>query len=115
MNLSPAWVGFLKIHGIEAVHWSEVGDGSDPDTRLLRTAAERGWVVFTHDLDFGALLAGSGADRPSVIQIRGQDVLPDAIGESVVNAIRSSQSYLEMGALVTVDLARHRTRILPIR
>ena len=28
MNLSPMWVQFLVSHGIEAVHWSTIGDAS---------------------------------------------------------------------------------------
>ncbi len=40
-------------------------------------ARPSGYVVFTHDLDFGALLAASHAGGPSVIQVRAQDVLPD--------------------------------------
>jgi predicted nuclease of predicted toxin-antitoxin system len=26
MNLPPRWVAFLAANGIEAVHWSDVGD-----------------------------------------------------------------------------------------
>ena len=36
MNLSPTWVEFLTRHGIEAVHWSEVGDVGAKDAVLLR-------------------------------------------------------------------------------
>jgi predicted nuclease of predicted toxin-antitoxin system len=37
-------------------------------------------VVFTNDLGFSALLAVSGQDGPSVIQVRTQDLMPPAIG-----------------------------------
>ena len=57
MNLSPAWLPLLHSHGFEAVHWSEVGDGRSPDHEIMRWAREHGCVVFTHDLDFGLLLA----------------------------------------------------------
>ncbi len=30
VNLSPAWVDFLLDHGLEAVHWSTVGDPRAP-------------------------------------------------------------------------------------
>lgn len=33
-------------------------------------------IVFTHDLDFGRLLALAGRVGPSVMQVRTQDVLP---------------------------------------
>lgn len=89
MNLAPAWVAFLDGHGWDAVHWSEVGDPRAPDKTILEWAAGRGCVLFTHDLDFSAILAGMGANKPSLIQVRTTDVLPDAIGSTVVNAIKT--------------------------
>ncbi len=114
MNLSPLWVPFLTDHGFEAVHWSNVGESRAPDSEIFSFAAANGWTVFTHDLDFGMLLAAHGTNGPSVIQVRAQDVLPSAIGEAVLRAIRAAEPYLESGALVTVDPLRHRIRLLPI-
>jgi predicted nuclease of predicted toxin-antitoxin system len=70
--------------------------------------------VFTHDLDFGMLLAATQRNSPSVIQIRCQDVLPKAIGGLVMRAIVVAETHLEEGALLTVDAARQRIRLLPI-
>ena len=114
MNLSPLWVQFLADAGFQSTHWSEIGRASAPDTDILDYAAEEGLVIFTHDLDFGALLATRKSRRPSVIQVRTQDVLPSVIGEMVVRALRASRSHLETGALVTVDPNRNRIRLLPI-
>jgi predicted nuclease of predicted toxin-antitoxin system len=47
----------LATKGIEAVHWAAVGDPRASDDELLRYARERGYVGFTHDLDFGTLQA----------------------------------------------------------
>ncbi len=77
-------------------------------------ASENGMVVFTHDLDFGALLADRKTSGPSVIQIRAQNILPTSIGDLVVVALRTSVGQLEAGALVTVDPTRRRIRFLPI-
>jgi predicted nuclease of predicted toxin-antitoxin system len=71
-------------------------------------------VVFTHDLDFGMLLAARKSCGPSVIQVRTQDVLPSAIGDVVLRAIEAAREHLETGAIVTVDVARNRIRLLPI-
>ncbi len=114
MNLSPLWVQFLADAGFDSTHWSEIGQPSAPDTEILDYASANGLVIFTHDLDFGALLATRKLRRPSVIQVRTQDVLPSAIGEIVVRALHASRSHLETGALVTVDLNRNRIRLLPI-
>ena len=37
-------------------------------------------VVFTHDLDFGTMLALSHEAGPSVLQVRTEDTLPDYSG-----------------------------------
>lgn len=57
MNLSPLWVPFLERNGFEAVHWSAVGAPTAPDTEIMDRAIAEGYAVFTHDLDFGRLLA----------------------------------------------------------
>ena len=114
MNLSPLWVPFLISRGFEAVHWSTVGSASAADSQIMDYAVACGFVIFTHDLDFGALLAFRKSNGPSVIQMRAQNILPDAIGETVLRAVAAAQSYLKSGALVTVDPVRHRIRLLPI-
>jgi len=114
MNLSPLWVSFLAEKGFESVHWSTVGQPGAADSEIFDFAAANDWIVFTHDLDFGMLLAALGTSSPSVIQVRSQDVLPSAIGDSVLRAIQTAKPHLEAGALVTVDSLRHRIRLLPI-
>lgn len=113
MNLSPLWVPFLNARGFQASHWSGIGAASAPDAEILEYAETHGFVLFTHDLDFGMLLAARGARAPSVIQVRSQDVLPEAIGETVVRAIEAARSNLQAGALVSIDLGGHRVRLLP--
>lgn len=56
MNLSPGWVQVLEQAGIASVHWSQVGDPRAADATLMAWARANGYVVFTHDLDFGTLL-----------------------------------------------------------
>ncbi len=114
VNLSPAWTERLATKGVEAVHWTAVGDPRAPDDELLRYAREHGYVVLTHDLDFGALLALTRAHGPSVIQVRAQNVLPDAIADLVANVLTGQAAALEAGALVTVEPYAARVRVLPI-
>ena len=114
MNLSPAWVEFLERCGVESTHWSALGKRDAPDCEILEFAAIHGFVVLTYDLDFGAMLAQRKTVRPSVVQIRSQEVLPSEIGATIVRAIIASQSQLEAGALVTVDPQKNRIRLLPI-
>jgi predicted nuclease of predicted toxin-antitoxin system len=114
MNLSPLWVQFLTDSGFDSVHWSSIDPPAAPDPQIMDYASANGMVIFTHDLDFGALLASRKTNQPSVIQIRAQDVLPAAMGGLVLRALEASRSHLEAGALVTVDPNRHRIRLLPI-
>ena len=57
MNLSPVWAEYLRHAGIEAEHWSSIGDVRAPDRLIMAHARERHLIVFTHDLDFGNILA----------------------------------------------------------
>jgi predicted nuclease of predicted toxin-antitoxin system len=105
MNLSPVWVSFFKEHGFQAFHWSNVGRATAPDTEIMEYAGAEGFVVFTHDLDFGRLLALGRGGGPSVVQIRTQDVLPAAVGSAVVSALNAARLHIDAGALVTIDLS----------
>ena len=58
MNLPPIWASCLETGGHEAKHWSEIGANNAPDIEIMEWARTNGFVVFTHDLDFGALLNG---------------------------------------------------------
>ena len=80
----------------------------------MQWARDNSWVVFTHDLDFGILLAHSKDGSPSVIQVRTQDVSPEHLGPIVLRALRGHGEALESGALLTIDESKSRVRILPI-
>lgn len=114
MCLSPDWCGTLAAAGFEAVHWSQIGDGNAPDHALFHWAAARDFVIFTHDLDFGTLLALSKSRKPSVIQLRSQEVMPHVMGMVVIAALSELQAELSNGALVTIDTEKRRARILPL-
>jgi predicted nuclease of predicted toxin-antitoxin system len=115
MNLSPMWTEVLERRGWQAVHWSTVGDPRASDGVIMQWAQENGYIVFTHDLDFGAILAATQARGPSVIQLRAQDILGERLQVIVCTALELYQLQLEAGALIVVDEARSRVRILPLR
>jgi predicted nuclease of predicted toxin-antitoxin system len=115
MNLSPTWVRFLEERGLEAVHWSTAGEPTATDAVITAWARDHGFAVITHDLDFSAILAHTAATGPSVVQVRTQDVLPEAIGADVVRVLRQHGAALEQGALVSLDELTARVRVLPLR
>ncbi|MBM3756863.1 MAG: hypothetical protein FJW38_23125 [Acidobacteria bacterium] len=98
-----------------AIYWTDAGRMDAPDVEIMKFAVAHGHVLMTHDLDFGAMIAASGLAGPSVLQIRTQDVLPDAAGGLVMNAIAAFGGELERGALVTITKDRGRVRLLPFR
>ena len=114
MNLSPEWIAELAQRGFDAVHWSTVGDPRAADTTILGFARNNGFIVFTHDLDFGTLLALTHATGPSVLQVRGQNILPDHMGALVAAAVHQYEAALMAGALVVVEERKLRVRVLPL-
>jgi predicted nuclease of predicted toxin-antitoxin system len=80
MNLSVEWVAELAKHGWSAVHWSTVGDPRADDTELIAWALANGHVVFTHDLDFGTMLALTHASGPSVCKSAAKKYCPKTWG-----------------------------------
>jgi predicted nuclease of predicted toxin-antitoxin system len=114
MNLSPKWIGLFGDAGWEAVHWSAVGQVTARDSEIMAYAAANQYVVVTHDLDFSAILAVTHGKKPSVIQIRSEDVSAEIIGKQTVAALRHMQAELEAGALLTIEADRTRLRMLPL-
>ena len=115
MNLSPDWTEAFAAQNIESVHWSTVGDARAKDTEIIKYARINGYIVFTHDLDFGTILALTKAESPSVIQVRTQNILPSHLVGIVTAVLWSNQESLEQGALIVVDEGRARVRILPLQ
>jgi predicted nuclease of predicted toxin-antitoxin system len=111
MNLSPKWVSVLNTFGWRSIHWSSVGRPTATDSELMDFAREHGYVVLTHDLDFSTILAVTHGEKPSVVQIRTDDISP--LGATkVITAL--SQFETEPGALISMGPERTRVRLLPL-
>ncbi len=114
MNLSPRWVETLSSAGFHTVHWSTIGRAVAPDIEIMAYAKLHGHIVLTHDLDFSAILAATKGEKPSVVQLRSDDIRPEIMGEHVIAALRQMSSDLENGALLTITSTKTRLRILPL-
>jgi predicted nuclease of predicted toxin-antitoxin system len=114
MNLSFEWVALLQQAGWPATHWSAVGDPRADDVTIMAWAEANGHAVLTHDLDFGTALALTHAGGPSVVQVRSANVLPEHMGPWVLEAFRRYKAELSAGALVVVEPAKSRVRVLPL-
>jgi predicted nuclease of predicted toxin-antitoxin system len=114
MNLSPKWAGFLGEAGFEATHWSDLGQPNANDTELMRFAKAGGYVILTHDLDFGTILAATSGNSPSVVQVRADDLSVASIGPQIIAGLLQMQAELSRGALVSIEPDRIRVTVLPI-
>ncbi len=65
MNVAPTWVAAIQKHGWQCIHWSAVGNRRAPDLDIAAWAQTNGYVILTHDLDFGTILATTQAGGPS--------------------------------------------------
>jgi predicted nuclease of predicted toxin-antitoxin system len=108
MNLSPKWVSILKSAGHEAIHWSQVGAPNAPDREIMGWARTNNHVVFTHDLDFGAILAATDANSPSVFQIRSQDVSPKRL-----SALQMGGTLKKLNFFVDEDVHKELNKLVP--
>lgn len=115
MNLPPKWKDFFTDHGIQAFHWSELGSPTAKDIEILEFARNEEYVIFTHDLDFSAILSRTRRFGPSVLQVRTQDVTPGAIGRLVLAAINEHGDEIEEGSIVSVNSYNLRVRVLPVQ
>lgn len=99
-----------------AVHWSAVGPVDAADSTICEHARKHGFVLITNDLDFPRILAHTLDAKPSVILLRGEPLVPEARGESLIGAIAECGSELETGAILTLDWSvRPRARLLPLK
>ncbi len=114
MNLTPRWVATLQAAGYLAEHWSKIGSGEASDREIMGYAQVHDMVVLTHDLDFTTILALTNWDKPSVVQIRAEDTSPEAIGAVLIKALTQTAGDLQNGAVLTVEPARSRLRVLPL-
>ena len=113
--LSPGWVPYLESGGFPAIHWSYLGPTQAPDAVIFDIARQRGATILTHDLDFGTILALSGATGPSVVQARLQDISVTSAGPLVLQSLRQFQKALSQGCILTILPGRQRVRILPLQ
>lgn len=94
---------------------TDIGAVDATDPVIMGYARAHDFVVLTQDLDFGAILAATNGDKPSVVQIRAGDTSPEAIGTALVEALQKAHREIMDGALLTIDPGRSRLRVLPLR
>lgn len=104
----------LRGIGWNVQHVSERGMSHAEDAAILEVARQEQRIVVTLDADFHALLAVSGAKRPSVLRIRMEGLKADRLASLIEQAFSVAGNDLTQGAMVTVLDGRIRIKRLPI-
>lgn len=113
-GLPRSTASLLRAIGIDTVHTGEIGLATADDESIIQVARQQERVIVTLDSDFHALLALSGADKPSIVRIRIEGLRAEALATLLQALLEERSSELDKGALMTVQLKRVRIRFLPI-
>lgn len=114
MGISPRTVAFLEGLGHDAVHLHAQDLGRMEDSAILGKAREEGRILLTHDLDFGELIAASGAKLPSIVIFRLRNMRPERVNGYLESIVKQHEELLEQGAIISVTEGQVRVRVLPI-
>ena len=104
----------LRRLGWDVIHVGEVGLATAEDRDIIQFAHRENRVCVTRDADFHAILALSGANGPSVVRIRMEDVSAEEMVRILLTVWAKYEARLEEGAVVTVKENKMRLRPLPI-
>jgi predicted nuclease of predicted toxin-antitoxin system len=110
MNLPVQWTEFLASAGWEAIHVSAI-DAARTDAGVMDWARSNGYAVFTHGMNFGAMLRLCGERGPSVFEINAKDLMVPQLGGTVVRVLRQLEGELDAGALIEIDMETGRARV----
>jgi predicted nuclease of predicted toxin-antitoxin system len=114
MNVLPQLGPRLAAVGHACRHARDIGLERAEDPEIINAAKAGGEVIVTHDLDYGHLLAFSGQAAPSVIIFRVRKTHPEALLRRFTECWVDIEEPLRCGAIVTVEDAAVRIRLLPI-
>ena len=114
MNISPKTVEVLRAQGWDIVRVAQLLPKNATDQQILDLAREQGRTVVTQDLDFSALLALGGHDRPSLVTLRLAVADPETVSQRVKGTLGGLEQMLQKGCAVTIEDHTVRVRTLPI-
>jgi predicted nuclease of predicted toxin-antitoxin system len=115
-NLSPRLCGSLMAAGHDAVHVLHLDLLNAEDSAILARAKADERIVITADSDFATILALTGSDSPSVVQLRRINELPTAaVADLLIANLPAVAEHLAQGAVVSLSPSRLAVRDLPIR
>ena len=114
-NVSPYLSPFIEKDGHRCRHVFDIGKASAEDIEIVSIAKKNEEIIFTHDLDYGTILAFSGDTKPSVIIFRIHQISAEIFYEFLHNHWDIIETPLKEGAIVVFEKENIRIRKLPIK
>ena len=114
VNISPLVAAELRQLGVAVVRVGEVLDIRAPDENIVAEAVRLGAILVSRDQDFAAILATTGATRPSLVNVRVSEVDPGRLARAIASAVEALRDDLAQGAIVTLDDGGLRVHPLPV-
>jgi predicted nuclease of predicted toxin-antitoxin system len=114
MPLSPSLAAWLSQEGHDAVHATDLGLHTAPDTDIVVRARQEGRIIITADLDYARLLALARASEPSLILFRGGDWSEQEVRDRLATILQGISETDISQSILTIDRKRVRRRRLPI-
>jgi len=115
MPLSPGVARWLVSEGHDALHASEIGLSSSPDTAILKRARDDERVILTADLDYPRLLALTGNQGPGLVLFRGGNFSEDDCLARLKQVLQLIPESDLATCIIVVEEDRIRRRRLPIQ
>lgn len=112
-HISHRTVTALKAKDFDIYRVSDVLPSDAEDFQILELARTEDRTVIAQDLDYSALLASTGYNKPSVVSLRLHNNRPERIATVLEKILPSVESELQTGAIVVVEEGRIRIRLLP--
>ncbi|MBC7226654.1 MAG: DUF5615 family PIN-like protein [Thermoflexales bacterium] len=114
MNIPRSLGVLLAVEGHTCRHAGDIGMSQASDEAILQEARAQSEVILTHDLDYGHLLALSGEPSPSVVIFRLRNSHPKNLLIRLMSVWAEIEEPLQKGAIVILEDAAVRVRLLPI-
>jgi predicted nuclease of predicted toxin-antitoxin system len=115
MGISRRMCDHLRAAGHDAAHLRDLGLQRLPDAEVFARAITEQRVVLTFDLDFGEIAAHCRGPWASVVVFRLADTTSSHVCARLDVALAAASEALERGAVVVVEEARCRVRLLPLQ
>ena len=114
IHISPITVAELRAIGYEIHRVSDFISASASDSQIIELAILESAAIITQDLDFSALVAQSGLNKPSIVSLRVSDAKPHRISRILKIVLPQIEQDLQEGSIVSIEETEYRVRKLPI-